>query len=108
CWATALELDIMAHVVQVQNLAQQDGASVTELRHEMTELVTGIGRCYRHRIRWKPIAGENRDALRRCQRVGIDAELPGEPAIDPHKSRCRGRRRFQPRIEALWQASIAV
>ena len=29
--ATALELDIMAHTVQVQNLAQQDGASVPEL-----------------------------------------------------------------------------
>ena len=41
--ARALELDVTAHAVGVDHLAEQDGAAVAELRNEMTELVAGIG-----------------------------------------------------------------
>jgi len=59
-----LELNVAADPVRVDHLAKQDGAAITELRHEMTELVAGIG----HRNRVRPVrnalAGEDLGPLR--------------------------------------------
>ncbi len=41
--AGALELDVAADAVLVDHLAEQDGAAVAQLRHELPELVAGIG-----------------------------------------------------------------
>ncbi len=38
-----LQLDVAARPVLVDDLAEQDGAAVTELGHEVAELVAGIG-----------------------------------------------------------------
>ena len=39
----ALELDVAADAVDIDDFAEQDGAAVAELRHEIAELVAGIG-----------------------------------------------------------------
>jgi hypothetical protein len=74
--AAALELDIAVDAVTIRNLSQQDGASVAELRHEVPELVPGVGQSNRRRMRRHQVASENCDALRRRQRVRVDEELP--------------------------------
>ena len=55
----ALELDVAADAVGVDHFAEQDGAAVAELRHEMTELVAGIGHRDRVGAVGQPLAGED-------------------------------------------------
>src|SRR5690242_3734167 len=43
-WARPLELDVAAHAVAIDHLAEKNGTSVTELRYESPELVAGISR----------------------------------------------------------------
>ena len=59
----------------VDDFAEQDGAAVAELRHEMPELVAGIG----HRDRVGPVgnalAGQDLGAFRGRKQVGIEPEM---------------------------------
>ena len=48
------------------NFAEQVGAAVAELRHEMPELVPGIGLRKWFGPLGHPITGEDLDALRAC------------------------------------------
>ena len=43
-----LQLNVAADAVGIDHLAKQDGAPITQLGHEMTELVAGIG--HRNRV----------------------------------------------------------
>ena len=70
----ALELDVDARAVRADDLAQQDGAAVAELRDEMAELVAGIGERDRGRAVGDAIAGEQLCAFGAGERVGIEAE----------------------------------
>ena len=45
----ALELDVAPDAVEVDDLAEKDGAAIAELRHEVAELMAGIGQ--RDRLR---------------------------------------------------------
>ena len=78
--AGPLELDVAADAVLVDDFAEQDGAAVAELGHEMAELVAGIG----HRDRVGPIrealSGEDFGPFRALQQVRIEAELDGQRA----------------------------
>src|SRR6185437_3750139 len=67
----ALELDIAAHTVGVDDLAEQDGAAVTELRHEMTELMAGIGHRDRIGAFREPFAGKDFSSLGGREQVRI-------------------------------------
>ena len=77
----ALELDVAAHAVAVDDLAEQDGAAIAELRHEMAELVPGIGhRDWLGPLR-QPVACQHLDALGRGQPVRLEPEMPGEVIV---------------------------
>ena len=78
--ARALELDVAADAVGVDDLAEQDGAAVAELRHEMAELVAGIGHRDRVGAVGDALAGEDFGALRAVQPVRIEAELDAPAA----------------------------
>ena len=106
--ARALELDVAPHARAIDHLAQQDGAAVAELRHEVAELVAGIGERDRLRAGGEAVAGQDLDGLRRRQHVGIEAELAGQRLVDLDQARRRDRRRIEPGIEALRQPRIAV
>ena len=77
-----LELDVAARAVAIDNLAEKNGTSVAELRHESAELVAGIshGECFaalRH-----PVARE---------RISTPSGAASFPASSP---RCRARPSF--------------
>ena len=71
------ELNVTAHAVRVDHFAEQDGAqpSPKKLRHEMSELVTGIS----HRDRVRPIgdtlAGEDFGSFRAGEPVRIETKV---------------------------------
>ncbi len=85
----ALELDVAAHAVAVDHFAKQDGAAVAELRHEMAELMPGIGHRDRLGAVRNPVAGEHLHALRAGKPSGIEPELQRELPVQPHQSRGR-------------------
>ena len=77
--ARALELDVAADAVGVDDFAEQDGAAVAELRHEMAELVAGIGHRDRVGAVGHAFAGEDFGALRALQQRP-DRGRDGRPA----------------------------
>ena len=105
----ALELDVAAHAVGVDHLAEQDGAAVAELRHEMPELMPGIGHGERLGALRHPVARQCRHAVRRRRAAaGSRPSCARQSVVEPDQPRRRHRRRRQPREEALRQAGVAV
>ena len=82
-----LELDVAPHARAIDHLAQQDGAAIAELRHEVAELVAGIGERDRLGAGGEAVAGQDLDGLRRRQHVGIEAELAGQRLVDLDQAR---------------------
>ncbi len=86
-------MDIAAHAIGVDHLAEQDGAAVTELGNEMAELVAGIG----HRNRVRPVrntlAGEDLGSLRAGEPVRIEAEVNSKRPVQLDQSRRSDGRR---------------
>ncbi len=78
--ARALELDVAADAVGVDHLAEQDGAAVAQLRHEMTELVAGIGHRDRVGAIGDALAGQDLGAFRALQQVRIEPEMDAPAA----------------------------
>ena len=72
--AGALQLQVEAPALAVDDLAQEHRPPVAELRHEIAELVARIGHGDRLGAVRDPLAGEHRDPLRRLQLVRIEAE----------------------------------
>ena len=106
--ARALELDVAPLARAIDHLAQEDGATIAELRHEVAELVAGIGECDRLRADGNAVAGQDFYCLRRREHLGIEAELPGQRLIDLDQPRGGDRRRIELRIEAFRQPRVAV
>ena len=73
--AGPLELDVAADAVRVDDLAEQNGAAIAELRHEMPELVAGIGHRDRVGAVGDALAGEDLGAFRAVEQVRIEPEL---------------------------------
>ena len=75
--AGALELDVAAHAVGIDDLAEKNGPAVAELRHEMAELVAGIGHGEGLAELGHPVARKDRHALRRGKQIGIEPRAGG-------------------------------
>ena len=88
-----LELDVAPDAVAIDHLAQQDGASIAELRHEMAELVPRIGERDRLRGIRDALARQDLDALGAREPVGVEAEVQRKRAVELHQLRRRDRRR---------------
>src|SRR4029077_2966711 len=58
-WARPLELDVAAHPVAINPLAEKKGTSVTELRYESPELVAAISHSERLASLGHPVARED-------------------------------------------------
>src|SRR5205823_9374126 len=104
----ALELDVAAYAFDVDDLAQQERTPVAKLRHEVAELVAGIGERDRLGAGCDAIARQQRHALGRREVLRIEAELEGERPVELHQPRRADRRRRQPGVEAVGQAGITV
>ena len=79
--AGSLELDVAADAVLVDDLAEQDGAAVAELGHEMAELVAGIGHRDRVGAVGEALSGEDFGAFRALQQVRIEPEMDGQRPV---------------------------
>ena len=77
--AGPLELDVAADAVRVDHLAEQDGAAVAELGHEMAELVAGIGHRDRVRAVGNAFSGEDFGPLRASEH-DRDRDRDGSPS----------------------------
>jgi hypothetical protein len=106
--ARALELDVAADAVPIDDLAEQDRSSVAELGHELPELVAGIGHgdgvgSIRNRL-----PGQDFGALGGLQGGRIEPELDrqGPVQLDQPGGSNRGRR--DAGEEAVRQRRIGV
>ena len=78
--AGALELDVAADAVRVDDFAEQNGAAIAQLGHKMPELVAGIGHRDRVGALRDALAGENLGAFRAIEQVRIEPQLDGQRA----------------------------
>ena len=83
-WARPLELDVAAHAVAIDHLAEKNGTSVTELRYESPELVAGISHGERLASLGHPVAREDLHTLRCGKLSRIEFEMPGELLVQPN------------------------
>ena len=106
--ARPLELDVAADAVGVDHLAEQDGAAVAELRHEMSELVAGIG----HRDRIRPVgdalAGQDLGPFRAAEQVRIEAKLDRQRPVQLDQPRRGHGCRCDPREKIVRQRRVGV
>src|ERR1700733_775529 len=82
--ARPLELDVAAHAVAIDHLAEKNGTTVTELRYESPELVTGISHGERLASLGHPVARKNLHPLRGGKLFRIEPEMPGEFLVQPN------------------------
>ena len=82
----ALELDVTAHAVAIDHLAEKNGASVTELRHEMSR-TGGRHKPWRAaRLSWARGCRRGFHALRCGELSRIELEMSGEFLVQPHQT----------------------
>ncbi len=106
--ARALELDVAAHAVLVDDFAEQDGPAVAELRHEMAELVAGIGHGDGIGALGQPLAGEDFSAFRGRQQVGIEPQIDGKRPVqlDQPGGGDRGRRNAREKVRGQRRVGV--
>ena len=106
--ARPLELDVAAHAVAIDNLAEKNGTSVTELRYESPELVAGISHGERLASLGHPVAREDLHTLRCGKLPRIEPKMPRELLVQPNETRRSDGSGAKPREEPIRQARIAV
>ena len=106
-WTGAFEVHVPPDARAVDKFAQQQGAAVAKLRHEVAELVSGIGECDGLGVCGEHIAGEEQGG-RGLHGIDIEPELPRERAVEGEQTRCRRLRRLDLRKEACRQAAIGI
>ena len=82
--ARPLELDVTAHAVAIDNLAEKNGTSVTELRYESPELVASISHAERLASRGHAVSREDLHTLRGGKLHRIELEMPREVLVQPN------------------------
>ena len=106
--AGALELDVAAHAVAVDDFAEQDRAAIAELGHEMAELVAGIGHRDRVGALRDPLAGQDLGALGAVEQVRIEAEMHRQRPVQLDQARGGDRGRHHAGEKARRQRRIGV
>ena len=106
--ARTLELDVEASPVGRDNLAEQDGAAVAELRRPAAELMAGIDLGQGVGPFGHFVAGQDRDAFRCCQLSRVNSQASCKRHVQGQHCRRGHRRRRHPGIEAVRQPSVRV
>ncbi len=104
----ALELDVAAHAIPVDDLAEQDGPAVAELRHEMPELVPGIGHRDRLGADGNRLAGQDLGPFGGVQQLGVETEMHGQRPVQLDQPGRGDRRRRNAREKVRRQRRIRV
>ena len=82
-------MHIVTCAIRVDDFTEKEGAAVTELGYESTELVAGIGLRNRLGALGNRVAREHRDPVSRLQPVGVDRELCRESEVEADELRLR-------------------
>ena len=103
-----LELDVPAQTVAPDHFAEQNGATIAQLRREAAELMPGIGLRDRLRPFRDGIAAEDGRAFCAFEGCRIDPQALRKRSVYANEARTGNRRRLQPGEKALGQARIGV
>ncbi len=106
--AGALQLDVAACSLAVDDLAQQDRPSVAELRHEIAELVAGIGHGDRHGAGRHDIAGQDRRQPAGIGKIGLDAQFRRQRRVEFQELRPLHRLGIDGGEKPVRQAGIGI
>ena len=101
-------MQIVTRAIRVDDFTEKEGAAVTELGYESTELVAGIGLCNRLGTLGNRVAREHRDSVSRLQPVGVDRELCRESEVETDELRLRNTGGFLFGEEPFRQPGIGV
>jgi hypothetical protein len=102
----ALESDVEAPALAIEDLAEQHGAAIAELRREASELVAGVGLGDRLRAFRHGVAGEQGGAGVAGERVGVESHRLGERAVEEEPARTRHGGRLPRHREAVELAGV--
>ncbi len=86
-----LEVQVASPATRVDDLTQQQRPTIAEPRRVAAELVSGVGHRDRGRSGRCDVAGEDRNAVRRPQRLGVEPELGGQRMVEEQQPRLRAR-----------------
>ena len=104
----ALQVNVAPAPIDVEDLAEEQRPPVAEPRRPAAELVAGVAL----RNGGQPVGDtrpeKQRDTVAAAQRVGVGAELGGEPVVE-HEQLGRGGRGRRPRlVQALEVADVRL
>ena len=115
----ALEMDVAKAAVSPDHLSQQEGASVTETRGELAELVSGVSLRHRSGAAGYEVADQKAQAIEALQPGGFEAQLSRQRIVDHEQSRvetssaCQGRAisassraKWSPRMNVCGNATL--
>ena len=100
----ALELQVAALAAAVDQFTQQDGAAVAKLRHEVAELVAGVGHRQRQRARRNDVAGEHSGGVGAAGKT----QLGGQGVVERQQVRRLHRRGIHALPELSGQLRVGV
>ena len=92
----------------VDHLAQQDGAAIAELRHELAELVAGIGGGDRVGLWREPLARQQIDTVRALEPCSIEVQLACQLPVQSDQRGRTDRRRLHTGKEMTGKTRVAV
>ena len=106
--AGAFQLDVVANAVFTDDLAEQNGAAVAELRRKATELVPGVSHGQGLGAVGNLVARKDGETFRRIEPSDVDPELGRQVVVQPDHHRRADRGRFDRREERVRQTGVAV
>jgi hypothetical protein len=106
--ASPLELDVTAHPVAIHQLAEKNGASITELRDESPELVAGISHGERLASLGHQVTRKDLRTLWCGKLFWIETEVQSELRVQSNQAGRGDGSRPKPREESLRQTGVAV
>jgi len=101
-------MNVAPHAGPIDDLAQQQRPAVAELRHEIAELVAGVGHGQRVGAGRRAIAGQRLQTFVRGQRRRVQSQRLGQSFVEPDQRRAGHRHRLHAGVENVRQARVAV
>jgi hypothetical protein len=105
---STLQLNVAPQSTSIHNLAEQDGTPVAKLRHEVSELVSGIGLGDRLGSFRDHATGQHLEPCRAPEPSRVETKLGRELFIDLDQSRGGAWQRTGGRKEPLGKLGVAV
>ena len=107
-WPRSLQLDVATEAVLSDHFPEQDRAPVTELWHEVAELMPGVSHGGRLGTLRQPVTGENLNAFRAREPLGVEVQVGRELPVQLDEFRGADRCRRKPGEEPVWKPRVGI